>query len=76
MCTGVRSSVVLDYLPEAEQWNEFNSDPNHQVTVTPMSDGRVHVACFSPIGQDHPDLRSELRNTAATLRSALDRLAA
>lgn len=76
MCTGVRSSVVLNSLPEAEAWNAFNGDPNHQVTVTQMHDGRFHVACFSAIGHDHPDLRAALRNRAQLLRTALEGLAA
>ncbi len=76
MCTGVRSSVTLDKLPEAETWKAFDGNPNYDVTVTRLCDGRFHVACFAAVAPLHPDLRNALRDKATTLRSALDRLAA
>jgi hypothetical protein len=75
MCTGVRSCVVLNTVPEGEAWNAFQGDPNHELTVTQMQDGRFHVACFSAVGSDHGDLRSALRETAINLRTTLDGLA-
>jgi hypothetical protein len=74
VCTGVRSSVILDGLPGPEVWSVFNDSAERVVTVTDMFDGRLHVACFTPVDRDHPDLRSALRDLADSVRRDLESL--
>ncbi len=74
MCTGVHSSVVLQALPLAEGWQTLGGRKDWTVTVSPLCDGRVHVACFAPVFNDRPDLMDALRVMAAEVKLELERL--
>ena len=76
MCTGVRSTIVLDSLPEEESWLPFSSREDRSVQVIDLRDGRLHVECFTPVPCDHPDLVGELRSISITQRAELDALRA
>lgn len=74
MCTGVRSSVVLDGPPASAVWEAFVANPQRAVTVTDMDNGRVHVACFDSVAGDHLDLLQALREASGVLRNDFDSL--
>jgi hypothetical protein len=74
MCTGVRSTIVLDSLPQEATWLPFNSHPERSVQVIDLRDGRVHVECFTPVPCDHADLVGQLRSIAISQRTELDAL--
>jgi hypothetical protein len=74
MCTGVRSTIVLDSLPQEETWRPFSTKTDRSVRVIDLRDGRVHVECFTPVPCDHQDLIGELRSIATAQRSELDAL--
>lgn len=74
MCTGVRSTIVLDSLPQRDQWLPFSAKKDRSVTVIDLRDGRVHVECFTPVKCDHVDLVGELRSIAISQRTELDAL--
>ncbi len=74
MCTGVRSSVVLDGPPASAVWDAFVANPQRAVTVTDMDNGRVHVACFDSVPGDHPNLLQALREACMVLRSDFEGL--
>jgi hypothetical protein len=76
MCTGVRSTIVLDSLPEEETWLPFRTKADRSVQVIDLRDGRFHVECFTPVPCDHPNLVGELRNIATSQRVELDALRA
>lgn len=76
MCTGVRSTIVLDSLPQEETWLPFSSRADRSVKFIDLRDGRVHVECFTPVACDHQDLVGELRTIAASQRTELDALRA
>ena len=74
MCTGVRSTIVLDSLPEEETWLPFSTRADRSVQVIDLRDGRVHVECFTHVPCDHADLVGELRSIATSQRTELDAL--
>ncbi len=74
MCTGVRTTIVLDSLPQKETWLPFTSKTDRSVQVIDLRDGRVHVECFTPVPCDHADLVGELRSIAISQRNELDAL--
>ena len=74
MCTGVRSTIVLDSLPPQDTWVSFQERSDRRVKVMELVDGRVHVECFSPVPCDHPDLIGALREISVSLRGELDAL--
>jgi hypothetical protein len=76
MCTGVRSTVVLDSLPKEDAWIPFRTQTDRSVKVSDLRDGRVHVECFTPVPCEHEDLLNELRRIATSQRTELDALRA
>jgi hypothetical protein len=74
MCTGVRSTIVLDALPQEDAWLPFSTKTDRFVKVIDLRDGRVHVECFTPVPCDHQDLVGELRSIATSQRTELDAL--
>ena len=74
MCTGVRSTIVLDSLPQEQTWLPFSTRADRSVQVIDLRDGRVHVECFTQVPCDHADLVGELRNIATSQRIELDAL--
>jgi hypothetical protein len=76
MCTGVQSSVILPAMPSPDVWEAFTARSDRVVTLIDLCDGRVHVACFEPVSNNHPDLRTALRDLSATVRVDLESLRA
>ena len=74
MCTGVRSTIVLDSLPQEQTWLPFSTRADRSVQVIDLRDGRVHVECFTHVPCDHADLVGELRSIATSQRIELDAL--
>ncbi len=74
MCTGVRSTVVLDARPAIEVLEQFTARNGRVVSVTDLVDGRVHVDCFGPLRCDQDDLVSALRVLSIAQRNDLDAL--
>jgi hypothetical protein len=71
MSTGVQSSVVLDSSPTQEMLDVFGNLFGRTITVTNLTDGRVHVSCFSPVESMHADLGAALRSSAIQLKADL-----
>jgi acylphosphatase len=74
MCTGVRSAVELDSMPNNELLEAMAQRDGLRFTLKNLSDGRVHVSCFAPIDQRQSDLPSALRKLSTVVRSDLAEL--
>jgi hypothetical protein len=74
MCTGVRSTVVLEEAPSPEFLSKFGETDGRTVTVTLLDDGRVHVSCFDAVEPTHSDLAAALRQSSDRLKSDLSGL--
>ena len=72
MLTGVRSEAMCDRLPSTPEWEAFMAEKIHTVTVTPLPDGRIHVAVFTPVDSDDPHFLRGLRAQALAQRATLD----
>jgi len=71
MCTGVRSTIILEALPPAEALEAFATSEGRVVTLTDLSDGRVHLESFTPLRCDRHDLVSALREISVTQQAAM-----
>ncbi len=74
MCTGVRSSVELDAVPNNELLETMARRDGLRFTVKNLSDGRVHVSCFAPVDQHRSDLPIALRALSTLVRADLAEL--
>jgi hypothetical protein len=74
MCTGVRSAVELDALPNNELLDALAQRDGLRFTMKNLSDGRVHVSCFAPMDQRRSDLPIALRELSNVVRADLAEL--
>ena len=71
MSTGVRSTIILETRPPAQELEAFVGSDGRVVTVTDMSDGRIHLESFTPLRCDRHDLVSALREISVTQQAAM-----
>ncbi len=74
MLTGVKSSVILEMVPDSIVLDEFAARNGCVVNVIDLGDGRVKIESFAPVECENADVVTELRQLSLTQRGDLDAL--